>query len=219
MDNPLKGLVPYQADVRGKLPPAQVETPDYEDRNLRRSLTNFLAALGKRYDGDPQIGFITAGLLGTWGKWHTYPKTELFASEEVQREVMDACEAAFKVTPVLLRYPAGDNDNRVARNADRLFGYHDDSFAWATLDTGKEGDAWFHMTAVTIGEINLPTKQRCILKGFESGEMIGVPPAVRLAAKEQEWQELPMSPVQWQWRPYFIALVVVEPKGLELRRR
>jgi hypothetical protein len=129
VDNPLKGLVPYQADVRGKLPPAQVETPDYEDRNLRRSLTNFLAALG------------------------------------------------------------------------------------------KEGDAWFHMTAVTIGEINLPTKQRCILKGFESGEMIGVPPAVRLAAKEQEWQELPMSPVQWQWRPYFIALVVVEPKGLELRRR
>jgi hypothetical protein len=67
--------------------------------------------------------------------------------------------------------------------------------------------------------LNLPAKQRCILKGFESGEMIGVPPAVSAAAKEQGWQEVPMSPVQWQWRPYFVALVVVEPKGLELRRR
>ena len=68
-------------------------------------------------------------------------------------------------------------------------------------------------------DLNLPAKQRCILKGFESGEMIGVPPAVRAAAKEQGWQEVPMSPVQWQWRPYFVALVVVEPKGLELRKR
>jgi hypothetical protein len=67
--------------------------------------------------------------------------------------------------------------------------------------------------------LNLPAKQRCILKGFESGEMIGVPPAVSAAAKEQGWQEVPMSPVQWQWRPYFVALVVVEPKGLELHRR
>jgi hypothetical protein len=62
------------------LPRAQVETPDYEDQNLRRSLKTFIAALGKRYDGDPRIGFITAGLLGTWGEWHTYPKNELFAS-------------------------------------------------------------------------------------------------------------------------------------------
>lgn len=70
-----------------------------------------------------------------------------------------------------------------------------------------------------LAGLNLPAKQRCILKGFESGEMIGVPPAVPAAAKEQGWQEVPMSPVQWQWRPYFVALVVVEPKGLELRRQ
>ena len=47
-------------------PPAPIETPDYEDRNLRKSLINFLAAFGKKYDGDSRIGFITAGLLGTW---------------------------------------------------------------------------------------------------------------------------------------------------------
>ena len=65
--------------------------------------------------------------------------------------------------------------------------------------------------------LSLPPKQRCVLKGFESGEMIGVPPAVSMAAKEQGWSDVPMSPKHWQWRSYFVALVVVEPKGLEIR--
>ncbi|MEL6108766.1 MAG: DUF4832 domain-containing protein [Planctomycetota bacterium] len=130
------------------LPPTDVETPDYEDPNLRRSLEQFLAAFGREYDGDPRIGFITAGLLGTWGEWHTYPRTELFASKTVQREVMSAYESAFKTTPILLRYPAGKDHYATAKNADRGFGYHDDSFAWATLETGKKGDEWFYMTAL-----------------------------------------------------------------------
>ena len=129
-------------------PPAQVETPDYEDKNLRRALKNFIAALGKKYDGDPRIGFITAGLLGTWGEWHTYPKEELFASKAVQTEVMDSYSAAFQRTPVLLRYPAGEETWGKVSNADRPFGYHDDSFAWATLDTGKEKDDWFYIPAL-----------------------------------------------------------------------
>jgi hypothetical protein len=129
-------------------PPAWIDTPDYENVNLRKSLRAFIAALGKRYDGDPRLGFITAGLLGAWGEWHTYPRVELFASKAVQREVMDAYEAAFKTTPILLRYPAGENDFQKAKNADRQFGYHDDSFAWATLHTGKKGDEWFYMTAL-----------------------------------------------------------------------
>jgi hypothetical protein len=130
------------------LPPAKVETPDYEDKNLRKSLKNFIAALGKKYDGDPRIGYITAGLLGTWGEWHTYPKSELFASKDVQNEVMDSYEAAFKKTPVLLRYPANEKTWQKAPNNKRPFGYHDDSFAWATLDTGKKDDDWFYMPAL-----------------------------------------------------------------------
>jgi hypothetical protein len=215
VDNPLKGLVPYQGDRRGVFPhslefnylpysalvkdydafdweplermlddiaarghqavlrvyleypqkkgaipefllrdglkvhrSADEETPDYEDKNLRRSLESFISAFGKKYDGDPRLGFLTAGLLGAWGEWHTFPRSELFASQAVQLEVMAAYEAAFKVTPVLLRYPAGANDHRLARNADRKFGYHDDSFAWATLPTGRKGDEWFYMTAL-----------------------------------------------------------------------
>ena len=117
-------------------------TPDYEDPRLRTALTNFIAAVGKRYDGDPRIGFITAGLLGSWGEWHCYPHSEWFASKTVQAEVMDAYEAAFRKTSVLLRYPAGDNDRAHASNARRNMGYHDDSFAWSTIETGSKNDAW-----------------------------------------------------------------------------
>ncbi|MBC7790374.1 MAG: DUF4832 domain-containing protein, partial [Anaerolineae bacterium] len=130
------------------LPPALDHTPDYEDPRLRAALTNFIAALGARYDGDPRIGFITAGLLGTWGEWHCYPHSEWFASKTVQAEVMDAYQAAFRKTPVLLRYPAGDNDNAHAPNGRRSFGYHDDSFAWSTLDTGRKNEDWFYLAAL-----------------------------------------------------------------------
>jgi hypothetical protein len=129
-------------------PPKEVETPDYNDANLRACLREFIAALGKKYDGDPRIGFITAGLLGTWGEWHTYPREDLWAGKAVQKEVMDAYEASFRRTPILLRYPAGEGEGVYAPNASRPFGYHDDSFAWATLDTGKRSDDWFFMARI-----------------------------------------------------------------------
>ncbi len=130
------------------LPPALDHTPDYEDPRLREALKNFIAALGARYDGDPRIGCITAGLLGTWGEWHCYPHTEWFASKTVQAEVMDAYGVAFKKTPVLLRYPAGDDDGAHASNGRRTLGYHDDSFAWSTLETGRKEDGWFYLAAL-----------------------------------------------------------------------
>jgi hypothetical protein len=130
------------------LPPALDHTPDYEDPRLREALKNFIAALGARYDGDPRIGFVTAGLLGTWGEWHCYPHAEWFASKTVQAEVMDAYEAAFKRTPVLLRYPAGDTDHAHASNGRRNLGYHDDSFAWSTIETGSKDDAWTFLAAM-----------------------------------------------------------------------
>jgi hypothetical protein len=130
------------------LPPAIDRTPNYEDPRLRAALTRFIAALGARYDGDPRIACITAGLLGTWGEWHCYPHTEWFASKTVQSEVMDAYETAFQRTPVLLRYPAGEDDPAHAPNGGRRLGYHDDSFGWATLDTGRKQDDWFYLPAL-----------------------------------------------------------------------
>jgi len=127
-------------------PPAVDHTPDYEDARLRAALTNFIHALGRRYDGDPRLGFVGLGLLGTWGEWHNFPRSEWFASKTVQREVMDAYEAAFRKTKLVARYPAGTNDFRYASNGGRAIGYHDDSFAWATVYTGAKDADWFFET-------------------------------------------------------------------------
>lgn len=126
----------------------RVETPDYADPRVVACLTNFIEALGRKYDGDPRIGYLTAGLLGTWGEWHTYPRNDLWATKEVQAGVLDAYAAALNRTPVLVRYPAGPGHHAQVANVDRPVGYHDDSFAWATLDTGKKGDSWFFLTAM-----------------------------------------------------------------------
>lgn len=84
-----------------------------------------------------------AGLRGTWGEWHTHPRNDLWASRTVQREVLDAYESAFRRTPVLLRHPAGPVHPAHTDNASRAFGYHDDSFAFATRHTGRPGDSWY----------------------------------------------------------------------------
>src|SRR5208282_4391487 len=102
--------------------------PNYEDPNLRQALTNFIAALGARYDGDPRIGFLELGLLGFWGEWHTYPLTNLFASLAVQQEVLTAYHQAFRHTKLLVRWPSGSNPAALP------IGYHDDSFAFDTID-------------------------------------------------------------------------------------
>ncbi len=138
----------YKNTNTAPLPPAEIRTPDYADANLRAALQSFIAALGERYDGDARIAYITAGLLGTWGEWHTHPRNDLWASVEVQAEVLSAYEAAFHQTPVLLRYPAGPENEEYASNAERPFGYHDDSFAWATLETGRKQDDWFYLVVL-----------------------------------------------------------------------
>lgn len=129
-------------------PPKDCITPDYSDPQLVQALESFIAALGERYDDDPRVAYITAGLLGTWGEWHTYPRNDLWAPKETQRAVMDAFADAFDRVPVLLRYPTS-GEHLYASTADRPFGYHDDSFAWATHTTGKPEHDWYFQTRLT----------------------------------------------------------------------
>jgi hypothetical protein len=68
-----------------------------------------------------------------------------------------------------------------------------------------------------VQNLELPAEKRCVLKGYELGEMIGTPPAVIAAAKEQGRTDVGESQAVWQWRPYFVVLIAVEPKGLEVR--
>lgn len=124
-------------------------TPDYEDERLVVALERFIHEFGRRYDGDKRIGFLTAGLLGAWGEWHCWPRDELFASKSTQKRILEAYAQAFTKTPILLRYPAGKNSDTYVANDDLPFGYHDDSFAWGTIDTGNPDDSWFYMSLLT----------------------------------------------------------------------
>lgn len=67
---------------------------------------------------------------------------------------------------------------------------------------------------VLIKNVRLPLKERCVLKGYELGEMIGSPPALREAVEEQGGKYEEQSSAVWRWRPYFIVLSAAKPDGL-----
>lgn len=106
--------------------------PDYNDPRLVSALEDFITALGRRYDGDPRIGFLTLGLIGFWGEWHTWPydgwtnPENWMPGTEIQTRILTAFDAAFDRTRLLARYPSPENK-------DLPIGYHDDSFAFETL--------------------------------------------------------------------------------------
>ncbi|MBM80198.1 MAG: DUF4832 domain-containing protein [Planctomycetaceae bacterium] len=103
-------------------------SPDYEDERLYEALETFVTAFGKRYDGDARIGFITIGLIGFWGEWHTYPHVDWFPSTKNQNRVLHAYAKTFRKTKLLMRQPMADGPKLP-------IGYHDDSFAFSTLPT------------------------------------------------------------------------------------
>ena len=59
---------------------------------------------------------------------------------------------------------------------------------------------------ILVRNVRLPVKERCILRGYELGEMIGSPPALREAAEEQGDKYEERSSAVWRWRPYFVVL-------------
>jgi hypothetical protein len=56
----------------------------------------------------------------------------------------------------------------------------------------------------------LPTKERCVLCGYECGRMMGLPYLVARAEKLSE------SQATWQFYRYFIVTSVVQPPSLQL---
>jgi Domain of unknown function (DUF4832) len=111
-------------------------SPDYTHVDLRRAIVNFIKAFGEKYDKDPRIGFITAGLLGFWGEWHTYTGSGPSVAsipETLMGDVLDAYKLAFPSKMILARGPV-DSIRQKMQDYTRL-GFHDDSFALSTIDT------------------------------------------------------------------------------------
>lgn len=122
-------MIPY-TDLGGGV------SPDYTDDKLIDILENFVRELGKEYDGDTRIAYITAGLIGHWGEWHCYACPEAMATEDGQRRIANAFRESFPNTHVLMRYPGTPG----TENGD--FGFHDDSFTFETL--GDKSKSWYY---------------------------------------------------------------------------
>jgi hypothetical protein len=75
-----------------------------------------------------------------------------------------------------------------------------------------DGQGVFPAIGVWIENVDgLPAGKRCVLNGYESGKMIGLPHGVA------EKENVPHSRACWQFCRYFIVTSVVEPKDLKLK--
>jgi hypothetical protein len=71
--------------------------PDYSDPIYLAKHGAFIAALGKRYNGNPNVEFLDIGSYGIWGEWHTpHP-----ASIAVRKKIIDMYLQAFHKTPLV----------------------------------------------------------------------------------------------------------------------
>ena len=102
--------------------------PDWNDSRLIDALGRFIAAFGARYDGDARIGFVTAGLYGFWGEWHTYPYDTRGMNDANRTLLLQAYQQAFHKSHIQLRVPASSDSALLDR-----FGYHDDMYADSTI--------------------------------------------------------------------------------------
>jgi Domain of unknown function (DUF4832) len=111
-----------------------VEHPDYDNPLLLGMLRGFVAQLGQRYDGDPRLGFLTLGLIGLWGEWHTWPfdtdtsdgRPDYMPTVANQRKVIGWLDDAFDTTKIEARY--AELADGALKTAD--VGFHDDSFCF-----------------------------------------------------------------------------------------
>ncbi|MFF3350862.1 DUF4832 domain-containing protein [Streptomyces sp. NPDC002779] len=136
----------------------KLDHPDYDNPKLMATLENFIDKLGRRYDGDPRLGYLTLGLIGLWGEWHTWPYDtdtadgypNYMPSLANQRKVIGWMDRAFDTTMVEARYP--ELADGAVKNAD--FGLHDDSFCFieggkgVTLPESMGGAPWSQMAGV-----------------------------------------------------------------------
>jgi len=62
---------------KGPQPGGRLWEPDYLDPVFLQKLDNFLRALARRYDGNPNVAFLDIGSFGMWGEGHTVFSSKL----------------------------------------------------------------------------------------------------------------------------------------------
>ena len=153
-------------------------SPDWEDANLIKAMTQLIEAMGKRYDADPRIANINLGLLGDWGEWHGDSSHTPFASTETQKQILVAYQRSFNVTQLTARYPDVFGGMKAG---DTRFGYHDDSFVqdttikgdWGFMNRMKKANATEQWKVGAIGGEFRPELQACYFKDDDWHKVCG----------------------------------------------
>ncbi|WP_084964995.1 DUF4832 domain-containing protein [Thermoactinospora rubra] len=121
-------------------------SPDYDDPDVIAAFVNFINAFAARYDkagpagtADPRIGFMSLGLVGLWGEWHTWPYDrdladgypDLMPADATIRTLINAYDAAFDNIQLEVRYPG------LAGTQTANIGFHDDSWPYKEWRGGQ----------------------------------------------------------------------------------
>ncbi len=79
--------------------------PDYDDPIFLEKVENFVAAMARRYDGNPNVCFVDIGHYGMWGEGHTVATTPKHGHEwglETQKKHIDIYCRHFKHTQLCM---------------------------------------------------------------------------------------------------------------------
>lgn len=124
-----------QTDYEGNA----VEVPDFDDPTILNAHLQLIAALGKKYDGDPRISHVDLGSIGWWGEWHmSGTKAIGMPKPESCRKVVDAYLAGFTKTPLVMLIGGGE---QLTYAASQGTGWRADCLG----DMGGFSKNWCHM--------------------------------------------------------------------------
>jgi len=100
--------------------------PDMSDPIFVNCHEKLISALGKRYDGHPDLAQVDIGSVGLWGEWHIYCDSKLMPDVTVQHSVIDLYLKSFPNTPL-------------SALTSRIL---DDDYAFRKGNCGWRADSW-----------------------------------------------------------------------------
>jgi hypothetical protein len=116
-------------------------TPDFNDPIFLEKHLAFIRALGKRYNGRPEIALVDIGSVGLWGEWHMSGTDVPMPTAENADKIIDAYAAAFPDTPLVMQL-----DNIEGMKHARTLGIGWRVDCWG--DMGGFSKTWCHMRTV-----------------------------------------------------------------------
>jgi hypothetical protein len=112
--------------------------PDMDDPLFREKHFRFLVALGKRYNGHPDVDLIDIGTVGLWGEWHMSETRAPLPSPETIAKIHAIYLKLFKDQPLV--YLVGDSGGMMEAGR-RGVGWRADCLG----DMGGFSKTWNHM--------------------------------------------------------------------------